>query len=147
MNSVINYNQVILDLVISNIQNIVVFKKLCPLIKIDFHHPPLSVSCTNLLIKPLTFSETSYGFYSGNYTDLIICLFPIDWNSLFKNFDINQAVEFFYNIIYDAIHKFISIITLHKSSFPHWLKNQIFEKKYFHKKFKISKSPIDYFNF
>lgn len=131
-----NHKLVILDLVIFNIQNIVVFKESCPLVKINFHYPTFSISCPNLLIKPLPFSEASYDFQSGNYTDLIIYLSSIDWNSLFKTLDINQAVECFYNLIYDTIHKNISIITLHKSSFPQWffsdMKNLVFEKKYFH---------------
>lgn len=147
-NSVPNQNQVILDFVISNISNISVSKESCPLLKVDCHHPPLIISCPNSLTKPLAFSEVTYDFYSGNYPSIITYLATVNWDSLFKDCDINHAVDCFYKVLYDAIYKFVPITTLRKSSFPYWfsseLKDLVFKKKLAHKKFKISNSPIDF---
>jgi len=55
-NSIKNPSQGLLDLVLSDIENILVSQSSSPLLKIDSHHPPL-ITCASLCLTPLTFSE------------------------------------------------------------------------------------------
>jgi len=61
-----------------------------------------------------------YNFFNCNYADITFSLASIDWNKLFKDLSINEAVDLFYSIIYDIIDIFVPKIIKCQSYYLPW---------------------------
>lgn len=89
-----------------------------------------------------------YNFFKYNYEDINFSLASLSWVNLFKDLNINQAVDLFYSIIYEIVDIFVPKKIRCLSKYPLWfsrnLKNLIFKKKIAHKLYKISGLVSDY---
>lgn len=141
-NGINNINGRILDLVITNIpahtkrvngNNIIV--------KVDVLHPPIQVVFECNDIKFLKSNKSNkLNFFKANYEEINAALHTVDWNRLFQNVEINEAVNIFYNEINDIIREFVPIITPKSDEYPKWfscaLINMIKDKEYYRNKMK-----------
>jgi Reverse transcriptase (RNA-dependent DNA polymerase) len=147
-NDVVNSNGSILDLVFSDFNNISVNNSVNPLVPCDNYHPGLLVSIPIIVNKPIDYSLCVYNFHTCNYVDIATTLAAINWCSLFKNLNLNDAVNMFYCIIYEIIDIFVPKVIKRQSNYPLWysknLKDLIFKKKIAHKLYKSTGLVSDY---
>jgi hypothetical protein len=83
-NTVLNKNNTIFDLVLSNIDNITVSKFTTPLVPCDIHHPSLLTIIPINTYKPIDYNLFTYDFYSCNYSKIIKCSGSINWLKYFQ---------------------------------------------------------------
>jgi hypothetical protein len=136
-NFIQNYRNNILDLVISDNNNLEVSKCSFPLISVDVAHPPLQINGPNFastLKTPFPFPEIN--FRHGNYESMNAYLNNINWDSLLSDsLDFSVTISNFYSVIHDAINSnsFIPKMYKHKNQYPQWysrnLKSLIYNKK------------------
>jgi len=132
-NNVINSSGSILDLVLSDLSNVFVSKSVNPLVTCDTYHPGLLISIQIIVNKPIEYDLCMYNFFKCIYEDINLSLASINWSNLFKDLNINQAVELFYSIIYEIIVIFVPKIIICHSKYAVWfsrnLNDLIFKKK------------------
>lgn len=150
--SILNSDQVQLDLVFSNIQKVNVEESLDRLpILVDEHHPPLNIEVKFPLNKRKTNGtgnnedRTVLCYKQANYILMSQSLQSVNWNhDLGQAESVDEATEYFYNILRENIVKFVPSKTIRDFKFPVWatpnLKNLIIEKKKAHKNFKTTGS-------
>ncbi|KAK9508597.1 hypothetical protein O3M35_006124 [Rhynocoris fuscipes] len=119
------------------------------LIPIDNYHPPLSISfTTSSQTANLPYVQHRYDFRNGDYESLSYYLASVDWNAMYS-MDLNDAVNFFYNVLYSGCDMFIPIKIVRNDKFPKWyspeLKHLIKQKKLAHKTFKTHPS-VEHYN-
>lgn len=148
--SILNSDQVQLDLVFSNMKKIKVEESLDRLqILVDDQHPPLSIEISFPVNKRKNNStgnvedKTVLCYKQANYFLMSQSLKSVNWNhDLGKAKNVDEATEFFYKILKENIIKFVPSKTIRDFKFPIWatpsLKNLIFEKKKTHKNFKLT---------
>ncbi|XP_063904731.1 uncharacterized protein LOC135123784 [Zophobas morio] len=87
-------------------------------------------------------------FRNAQYDRIIDNLFSFNWSILNEQSCINQTVELFYDFLYRLIDCYVASKRPHKISWPKWISDQskclIKQKKFAHKKFKISNLQSDY---
>jgi hypothetical protein len=111
----------LLDLVHSNLKNLSVNKSVNPLIPCDIYHLGLLISVPIVISESIEYNLCMYNFFSCNYADITFSSASIDWNKLFKDLSINEAVDLFYSIIYDFIDIFALKIIKRQCYYPPWL--------------------------
>jgi len=81
------------------------------LVPIDFlYHPALLIKFKiNYNIKPLHFNETTYDYLSCDYNIIRSSLASTNWDCVFNNLLINDAVHVFYDIIFEIIDTHYSL--------------------------------------
>jgi hypothetical protein len=92
-NTALNKNNTILNLVLSNIDNITVSKFTTPLVPCDVHHPSLLIIIPLNTYKPIDYNLFTYNFYSCNYSDIIKCSCSINWVEIFSNLNVNEVTN------------------------------------------------------
>jgi len=107
-----------LDLVLSYFNNLIVSKSVYPLLPCDAYHPGLLISIPIVVNKPIEFNLCMYNFFKCNYEDINLSLASLNWFYLFKDLNINQAVNLFYTIIYEIIGIFVPKIIKCDSKYP-----------------------------
>jgi len=141
----------LLDLVVSDLNNLSVNKSVNPLIPCDIYHPGLLISVPIVISESIEYNLCMYNFFNCNYADITFRLASIDWNKLFKDLSINEAVDLFYSIIYDVIDIFVPKIIKRQCHYPPWYSKKIkrnnLKKKIAHKVFKSSGLVSDYNTF
>lgn len=91
----------LLDLVLSNINNINVSSVMHSLVLIDhIYHTAWFVKTSVLLFELSDFIEQIYDFANFNYFNIRSQIALIDCNGIFANLNINEAVYIFYEIIF-----------------------------------------------
>lgn len=104
VNYVTNFMTRLLDLIFSNnTDNIVIRKCTCPLTIVDKFHEPLDFFLTlNNELEDTTSAcmSSKYDFKKADFTSLNLFLENINWSSLFKSCDIQQAVSYFYEVLH-----------------------------------------------
>lgn len=147
-NNITNNTGSVLDLVLSNFNNLSVNKSTNPLIPCDNYHPGLLISIPIIVNKPIEYNLHMYNFFNCNYVDINFSLASVNWLVLFQNLCINEAVDLFYSIMYEIIDIFVPKIVKRNLNYPSWfsknLKDLIFKKKIAHKLFKSSGLLSDY---
>lgn len=147
-NSIRNFNGVILDLVLVSppIQGVCVDIDDDPLLPVDRHHPPLSISFafekTRTECKQI--ANTKFNFKRANFAQLYGMIRDQDW-SVFETFsDVNTAVSHFYNVFRKI---FVICVPLSKQVgkvFPVWFNYEIIKliklKERYYGKYKKNKS-------
>jgi hypothetical protein len=149
LNHVVNSNNKLLDLFISNFTLNVELCD-CPLANIDIHHPPLTCEFeTSCNIKPQVFNRD---YKKSNYHTINSIFCNIDWVSLFNNNrSASGCVDTFYNLATRIINEFTPVKKDKPKHYPHWfsyntirlLKN----KRDYHKRWKMYGNLYDYQRF
>lgn len=148
----------VLDLIFTDINNVVVKISDEPLVKIDSPHPPLEVTFESEQRNTLHNNQST--FYSdteifcyrkANFLGLSNFINNIEWGNILIKQHIEYATELFYEKIKNGIDLFVPKIKLYEHKFPIWmtqeLKNLIIQKKVAHKKYKQLHSLEYYIHF
>lgn len=152
-NDIVNVNNKILDLVLSDL---IVSTQSCSvnsLTSVDSYHPPLECEVEieiNDPIKPIEYKK--YCFNKANYVKINQDLLIVNWSLELNNLEVDEAVEKLYRII----NKIISVhVPQHKKSkqagFPVWFSKELIalirSKNKLRKRFKRYGSVLDYIQF
>lgn len=149
-NYISNANDRILDLCFSN-EYINITRCNNPLVPCDTYHPPLEslIKLKEQYLHPQ--NEIRFNFHKANYGALNNFLLSVNWIDLYNLNDINDIVDRFYSIIYEAVNLFVPTYTIRKSNFPLWfspsLKKKVIEKKIAHKQYKTTGNHNHYIKF
>lgn len=153
-NFISNINDRVLDIILNNSSS---FSSLVgrggPLLREDFHHPALSITLKytdKQNIKKCLGGKKhfSYNFRKANYLLLYEEISKVDWTSLYKFDCVDNALEYFYSVIYKLFDMFIpkkpSFVC---NKYPLWFDNSVIilikKKQKSWIKFKNSKSQAD----
>lgn len=103
------------------------------------HHPPFTVELKCGDIKFLKSNKTEkLNFYRANYDEINAKLQNTNWGGLLQNKEINEAVDIFYQRIYEIIHEFTPVIKPKPDDFPKWFSSSLIsmikDKEYYRKK-------------
>lgn len=100
---------------------------------LDPFHPALIISFLTGKPNTLNFKEFNLNFKDGNYSEINNYFKSVDWYSIIPDCNINEATVHFYNVINEAINKYIPTRTYFFSKYKIWfspeLKNIIRNKK------------------
>lgn len=132
-NNIMNCNNHILDLVLSNLHsNITLEEDLLPLVPTDAHHPALHICLPfNSEIKVLPFPAANnlrFNFRRANLEQLYQDLLDVDWSVLNVHTDVNLAVNEFYDILYGAVRRSVPYQRSTKHKYPPWFTQSIISK-------------------
>ena len=127
-NSILNSNNRLLDLVISNV-TCGVEKAQDVLLKEDSHHPALSI-IIHLSVNDNTKNRKSfanniptYNFHKADFYSSQIQ--SIDWSALKNTNDVNSACERFYEMLYDLFDSYVPKTIARPRKYPVWYNNVI----------------------
>lgn len=138
----------VLDLVLSDVENINVFGATDPLLPADAHHPPLEIDFVLDGGEVSESNEVRRNFGVCNYVSINNHLAGIDWSFVDGSADINDKVSQFYSVVYGSIEEFVPIKKPLDSRFPKWFSQELIEKinlkKRLHVQYKFSNSSSDY---
>lgn len=166
-NRVPNCNNRQLDLVLSGRSNVTVEAEREGLQPVDAYHPPLAVvvgvsAAAVLSSSPPSTSLSStherrvlfeqWNFAKADYSYLYYLISTVDWNDIYNIEDPDLALNFFYDKITDAFNTCIPLKNrnskCNKRMYPVWYSSEIIKtivhKHRLHKKYKKTKSPVDY---
>lgn len=154
-NYITNFKDGILDLILSNLEDIRVKDCKYHLREIDKFHPPIEI-LLNLsqpkIGKPI-YTE-KFNFYKADYNEILSNLQSIDWNTELKFCaDINEMVTVFYRIITDNIKKYVPVTRLTKSKekYPIWFSKDLIKMLKLKYKYRIKlkkyNNPLDRIEF
>lgn len=145
-NSISNSLGRILDLVLTNKDNILV-KRAEPLSKVDDYHPPIEFNIADRNIKFLKAIKSSkLNFFKANYEKINIELSSVDWNSILNTDNINDATEKFYITLNGIIKRNTPQVKPKNQKFPNYFSPRLIEilndKEYFRKRFNETNDPL-----
>lgn len=153
INTILNYNGGMLDLILSNISTHVITLNTDSIVPVDRYHPPLNVHFNHTYIPPsLSYSEITYNWAKGNYNAILTFLGSINWVEFFKQSnEISILIDEFYSLLYFTIESYIPKRSITKSKFPSWFSKGLIklikQKQTYHTIYKISNSSTDYLKF
>lgn len=152
MNTLPNDHGVFLDLLFSDISDILTHVAYDNLLDNNYHHNAFSFDVT--LKKPLEFISEVVEFYDFAKCDGLLLtdyLSRVDWSTVCSHDDINVAVSCFNEILLGSISISTPFRTARVNIFPRWfsgdLRSLTFEKKKAHSKFKRTRLMADYQHF
>ncbi|KAG7303291.1 hypothetical protein JYU34_011770 [Plutella xylostella] len=148
LNSVLNTNNRILDLVISDIDNGIVINRSVPISREDVHHPPLEILFTNkentlqnAIIEKICFRKTKY-------EECIKEIENFEWEKHASELNCEDFLQLFYNTLYTIIEKYTPKTKSRKSNYPTWFSISLIriikEKAKYHNRYKKFRNPRDY---
>lgn len=123
----------------------------CPsdssLVPEDAHHKALDINL-DLYVEPLQPKPRSkYMYHAADFNGINLALKELNWNSLFSNKTLEEAVKSFYDELYELRDKFIPKKNTYMTSYPHWyntpLKKLLKEKFKFLTRYKKYKNKAD----
>lgn len=152
VNTIPNNRQVYLDLVFSHQHNMNILPACDTLLPNSVHHIAHYLEIPiNHKVNSLDYDIFYFDFRNGNFQAINDHLYSIDWDNLFGECNLNQAVEYFYSAIYHCLETYVPLKRIKNSNFPSWfsleLKNLIIMKKIAHKNYMLSRDPDDYAEF
>jgi hypothetical protein len=123
-NNVLNSNNRTLDLVLSDM-DLLVNRDSCPLVLEDSHHPALdillSVYSSNHNRHSVLSNNLLYNFKKADFYNLYLDLSTVDWIHLFSFTDVDNAVDYFYDILFSVIDRHVPKRNLNANrKFPAW---------------------------
>lgn len=149
-NGVLNKQNKILDLVLSDISGVTVTRCLRSLSKVDGYHPPLHISVEGSVARELKSNDktTKYNYFKADYTLITAELDKIDWVRELQNcLDVDEMVGVFYSHLYFIIDKIVPKTRLKNNKYPSWFSKDLIrrlkEKHKLLQKYKIHKNPRD----
>lgn len=154
-NNVLNFQGKTLDLVLSDISDLVVKQEYNSLVKIDRYHPALLIEWQVLMRgcnDGISYGKPSYNFAKADFLNIYQDIANHDWNDLLATFDCNQAVNLFYRKLHSILEHRVPILSktaCHK--YPSWfsydLKILLKKKEKLRKRFKKYQMPHFYEQF
>lgn len=151
VNSISNSRGIFLDLIFSSFSNIIVSNPLDNIFENSISHSAVSFQLTSEQEKYLEYEEYFYDFRNGNYISFNDFLISINWETTLDKYNINLAVEQFYDILYSGINMYVPLKKYKTSTFPGWfspqLKKFVLDKKRSHKMYKITGDIAYYYQF
>lgn len=121
-NYVLNQNNNILDLVLSDTINVEIHPA-SGLAKVDHHHPPIEIILNLIKLQYLENNNSliKYNFKNGDYEGCRNDLLSINWISIFRNLNVNDMVNLFYEKIWESIDNNIKRVRKKsKRQYPAW---------------------------
>lgn len=116
----------LLDLVFSNVSNVIVSSAANSLVPLDYkYYPALDISLLVLSVNYLEYKEYIYDFYHCDYNCIISLIASVDWNGTFNDLCINNTVDIFYSLLHDIINTKCSKICQFFSSCPLWFSSEL----------------------
>jgi hypothetical protein len=118
----------VLDLVLSDVEKVDVFRATDSLLPADAHHPPLEIDFvldsggvpgSNAVIR---------NFMVCDYVSINNHLASIDWSFVDSGADINDKLLQFYSVVNASIEEFVPIKKPLDSRFPKWFTRELIEK-------------------
>jgi hypothetical protein len=129
LNNTENSKGSILDLVFTNISNLVDHNELNSLAKIDYYHPSISMthyySYNIINYKNNDKTPVAYNFKRADFQAISLDLGLVNWNILIGNVNIDLAIFNFYETLYCIIDKFVPKYYTCKNKFPPWFNHQL----------------------
>ena len=152
-NSVRNNNNNMLDLVFTNFLSINTAKSDFPLVSEDLYHPALIINCdlvtTERHINFPTANNYRYNFKKADFKNLYEYICNVDWSHINNFVQVDEALNEFYRILYEALDKFVPTYRCCTSNFPPWftfeIKSNLKTKEYFRKKW-IKTRQLTYYD-
>lgn len=146
MNFIKNTYNRILDLIITNMDNMVI-KKTEGMVTEDPYHPALLFYLDPKNIKFMKSKRTPrFNFFKSDYKSINDEINKTDWHQLFDEYNVNDAMDKFYTKINCIISKFTPKTSQHTESFPKWFSKKlielIHEKEYYFKMKKKTQNPL-----
>lgn len=128
-----------LDLILSNMD--VSVGRGRPIVNEDDYHPALVFDIDRSDIKFLKSKKSAkYNFFKADYDSINRDLNTVNWIEILNVNDINDAVDIFYNKLYQIIKIHTPIITPKSDDYPKWFSRKLIdlikEKNYFRRKMK-----------
>lgn len=123
-----NVNGKTLDLVISDIANLFIIQDSCPLVNVDVHHPPLVISFENKEVEKIDEVDQSILYYNFKKTDFKVlynAIKDISWDELKNLHDVNLAVDYFYDKLYNVFDACIPKTKRFISKYPPWFNHNL----------------------
>lgn len=153
-NNIPNNRGVFLDLAFSNDRDLVVTKAGDLILDLSLHHTSYECSIVSpeTLSNNLVYNEFYYDFRNGNYRELNNYIASIDWvTCLGGSNNINEATNFFYELLSIGIAYFVPLKKYRTSSFPKWFSSELrkltLEKKQAHSLYVKVRSNCNYTRF
>lgn len=119
-----NYGR-ILDLVLSN-ATLIECKRAIGIVNEDPYHPAISF---NFDSSNITFMKqkrlNKLNFFKADYISINSSLEAIDWNLLFQNLGINEAVDIYYSTINTIIKRHTPTTTSTSNQYPIWYSRKL----------------------
>ncbi|XP_063902113.1 uncharacterized protein LOC135121766, partial [Zophobas morio] len=151
-NAIVNVNNRLLDLVLSNNQlNTEVIREPLPLLQEDVHHPCLRIFIES--VKPNnTFFEGNghnirFNFKKANFPQLYAEIAAIDWTVINNIDNVNLACDYLYDTLYKIFSKHVRTCKFSNltDTYPVWFTktiiNNIKLKKHYWNEYRKTKSP------
>ena len=151
LNYVLNSNNRLLDLVLSNLKCEVTYHS-DPFVLEDSHHPALSIYFNVNVKNQNNFTSTScikkYNFKKANYPALYSELTDVDWSFLDNYTNVNTMCETFYEKLYSIFDLHVPLIKQYKRKYPVWYTKEIIKniksKSYLFKKIQMHKITVSF---
>ncbi|KAI5725364.1 hypothetical protein M8J77_014537 [Diaphorina citri] len=152
VNSLPNNHGNFLDLLFTDIPDIVTHVAIDNLLQNNFHHNAFCFDIPlNNSVEFVSDDIVIYDYSKCNLQELKLFLGRVNWSSVFSHVDINENVAAFNEILLTGISLFTPEKLIRPSNFPRWfsydLKRLTFEKKKAHAQFKRTGLDSDYRNF
>ncbi|CAG4927761.1 unnamed protein product [Colias eurytheme] len=151
-NNIQNFQNKILDLILSDISEIRVAQSSNPVREVDRFHPPLEITP---IISPKinkSIPRKKFLFHKANYNDINEMLKNINWNTeLCPMEDVDVMVDKFYSIIHSIIKQCVPEVKTCGNKYPSWYSFRLIKllnkKHNLHKRIKKYNNPMDIIEF
>lgn len=122
LNHILNVKGRILDLCLTNDTDFILSPALDPLVKMNEVHPPFQV------LLPLqtshnslrSFSHIRYKYRDADYDKIKKELEKIEWTRLLSDKNVEQAITYFYELLYSVIKQYVPTKSVKSGSYPCW---------------------------
>jgi Reverse transcriptase (RNA-dependent DNA polymerase)/Endonuclease-reverse transcriptase len=114
INDIPNVRNVFLDLFFSNFSDdISVYDCEFPLLKLDIHHKAyeLILDIDELHFKTTHEPVKQYNFSNAKFSEILNHLNSVDWDSAFRNANVDSCVDIFYDQLNYCIENFVPLIS------------------------------------
>lgn len=130
-NDIRNFQNKTLDLVISNVNDVVVTRCEEQLTMEDPYHP--AIEARIIVAAPLSYKSRSTGsagycYKRADFLQIYRELLNMDWSHLYSILNINEAVDYFYEQIYNILNRTCPLKKKKHSKYPFWFTPSIISK-------------------
>lgn len=149
VNEVLNVNNKLLDLVLTDFNTVEVTKAPNVLSKLDPYHPPLLISLKDYKPNFINPSRNpKYNFFKADYTKITQYLNNVNWNLEFaSSANVNDMTTILYNYLNMAIQLYTPTSLPRNTKFPPWFTKSLIrllaEKERMRRKYRKYKNPRD----
>lgn len=153
LNTILNHNQRLLDLAITNSPELFSLISTPALSRLDAHHPSFEVTFV-VQASLLDINRSVCNRLCFYKTDIEGCmseLAVVDWDHLASIHNCDDFLHAFYNIVHETIEKYTPRIRTKSTRYPVWFSRGLIvliqNKQKYHNRFKRHGNPRDYDTF